>query len=146
MPARRRVGLAVFNQKEDVALLVGRLFVASMFLPSGIDKLMNFSKFTASLASKGFPYAKAWAVLTVAAEVLGSIGLIIGAYAQWTAAALIVLTCVTTWATHKWAIFDLAVRQPQNAQFFRNVAVIAGLLFYFVSGPGGYSWRRGAAG
>jgi putative oxidoreductase len=134
----------VFNQKEDIALLIGRLFVASMFLPSGIDKLMNFSKFAASLAAKGFPYAKVWAVAGVAIEVLGSIALIVGAWAQWTAAALILLTCVMTWAAHKWSVFDLAIRQPQNANFFRSVAVVAGLLFYFVSGPGTFSWRRGA--
>ena len=131
----------VFNQKEDVALLIGRLFVASMFLPSGLDKLMNFSKFTASLAAKGFPYAKVWAVLGVAAEVIGPIALIIGAWSRWTAVALIVFTCVMTWATYKSAIFDIAFRQPQNPQFFRNLAVVAGLLFYFASGPGNYSWR-----
>ncbi len=134
----------MLNQKEDIALLIGRLFVAAMFLPSGIDKLMNFSKFAASLAAKGFPYAKVWAVAGVAIEALGSIALIVGAYAQWTAAALILWTCVMTWAAHKWSVFDLAIRQPQSAQFFRNVAVVAGLLFYFVSGPGSFSWRRGA--
>ncbi len=133
----------MFNQKENVALLIGRVFLASMFLPSGIDKLMNLSKFTASLAAKGFSYAKVWAFAGVAIEVLGSIALIIGAYAQWTAATLIVFTCVMTWAAHKWSVFDLAFRQPQNAQFFKNVAVMAGLLFYFVSGPGNFSWRPG---
>jgi putative oxidoreductase len=134
----------VLNQKEDIALLIGRLFVASMFLPSGIDKLMNFSKFAGSLAAKGFPYAKIWAVAGVAIEVGGSIALIIGAWAQWTAAALILFTCVMTWAAHKWSVFDVAVRQPQSASFYRNVAVVAGLLFYFVSGPGNFSWRRAA--
>ncbi len=134
----------MLNQKEDIALLIGRLFVASMFLPSGIDKLMNFSKFTAFLAGKGFPYAKVWAVLGVAVEVLGSLTLVVGAYAQWTAAALILFTCVMTWAAHKWSVFDVAVRQPQSASFYRNVAVVAGLLFYFVSGPGNFSWRRAA--
>jgi putative oxidoreductase len=136
----------VFTQKEDIALLIGRLFVASMFLPSGIDKLMNFSKFAASLSAKGFPYAKVWAVAGVAIEVLGSIALIVGAWAQWTALALILWTCVLTWAAHKWSVFDVAIRHPQHAGFFRNVAAVAGLLFYFVSGPGSFSWRRGAQG
>ena len=117
-----------------------------MFLPSGIDKLMNFSKFAASRATTRFAYAKLCSVACVAIEVLGSIALIIGVWAQWTAAALILFTCVMTWAAHKWSVFDLAIRQPQNAQFFRNVAVVAGLLFYFVSGPGSFSWRRGAQG
>jgi putative oxidoreductase len=107
---------------------------------------MNFSKFAGSLAGKGFPYAKVWAVAGVAIEVLGSVALIIGAWPQWTAAALILWTCVLTWAAHRWSVFDLAIRQPQNAQFFRNVALVAGLLFYCVSGPGNFSWRRGAQG
>jgi putative oxidoreductase len=131
----------VFNQREDIALLVGRLFVASMFLPSGIEKLMSFSKFTAFLAGKGFPYAKIWAVLCVAIEVLGPIALIVGAWSRWTAVALMVFTLVMTWITYRSAMFGLMFRQPQNAQFFKNVAVTAGLLFYFVSGPGNFSWR-----
>ena len=87
---------------------------------------------------------KLWAFAGVAIEVLGSVALLVGAWPQWAALALIVFTCVMTWANHKWAMFDLAFRQPQNAQFFRNVAALAGLLFYFVSGPGSFSWRRGS--
>ena len=133
----------MFNQREDIALLLGRLFVASMFLPSGLDKLMNFSKFVASLASKGFPYAKVWAVLGVAIEVLGPIALVVGAWSRWTAVALMIFTVVMTWATYRSAIFGMVFRQPQNPQLFKNVAVLAGLLFYFASGPGNFSWRRG---
>ena len=133
----------MFNQREDVALLLGRLFVASMFLPSGIEKLMSFSKFTAFLAGKGFPYAKIWAVFGVAVEVLGPIALIVGAWSRYTAIALMLFTLMMTWATYRSAVFGVAFRQPQNPQFFKNVAVMAGLLFYFVSGPGNFSWRPG---
>jgi putative oxidoreductase len=137
-------GSDLFNQREDIALLVGRLFVASMFLPSGVDKLMNFSKFAGSLASKGLPYAKIWAVLSVGVEVLGPIALIVGAWSRWTAVGLMIFTVVMTWATYRSAMFGLPFRNPQHPHFFKNVAIIAGLLFYFVSGPGAYSWRRGA--
>ena len=44
----------MFQQKEDIALLFARLFIASMFLPSGLEKLFNFRKFSASLESKAF--------------------------------------------------------------------------------------------
>ena len=136
----------MFQQKEDIALLVARLFMASLFLPSGLDKLMSFSKFTASLASKGLPYAKIWAVLGVAVEVLGPIALIVGVWSRWAAVALIVFTVVMTWVTYRSAMFELPFRNPQHPQFFRNIAAVAGLLFYFVSGPCNYSWRRGAEG
>jgi DoxX len=58
-------------------------------LSSRGEKLFNFSKFSASLASKGLPYSEVWAVLVTAIEVLGPIALILGAWSQWTAVALI---------------------------------------------------------
>ena len=60
----------MLNRTEDVALLVARLLVAAMLLPSGIDKLLHFSRFVASLAAKGVPYAKVVAALDVAVEVI----------------------------------------------------------------------------
>ena len=53
----------MLNRTEDVALLVARLIVAALLLPSGIDKLLHFSRFVASLAAKGVPYAKFVAAL-----------------------------------------------------------------------------------
>jgi putative oxidoreductase len=134
----------VINQREDVALVLARLFLASMFLPSGLEKLMGFSKYAASLTAKGLPYAQVWAVLGVAAEVLGPIALIVGAWSRWTAVVLIIYTILVTWLTYRSAMFSLPFRTPQHPQFFKNVAITAGLLLYFVSGPGAYSWRRGA--
>jgi putative oxidoreductase len=90
------------------------------------------------------PSAKVWAVLGVGMEVLGPIALVVGAWSRWTAVVLIGFTVVMTWATYKSAMFSLPIRNPQHPQFFKNVAVVAGLLFYFVSGPGSFSWRRGA--
>ncbi len=45
----------MLSRGEDLALLLGRLFVAALFLPSGFDKLVNFSKFAGSLAFEGVP-------------------------------------------------------------------------------------------
>src|SRR5215207_551270 len=59
-----------------MACLVGRLFIAALLLPAGLQKLMHFSKFAASVASKGLPFPKLWAMLDVAIEVLGPIALI----------------------------------------------------------------------
>jgi len=66
----------VLNRTEDVALLVARLLVAALLLPSGIDKLLHFSRFVASLAGKGVPYAKFVAALDVAIEVVGPVALV----------------------------------------------------------------------
>ena len=54
------------NRSDDMACLVGRLFIAALLLPAGLQKLMHFSKFAASVASKGLPFPKLWAMLDVA--------------------------------------------------------------------------------
>src|SRR5829696_1277412 len=55
------------------------------------------------------------------------------------ALVLVVLTVVTTWATYRFAMLTGPFRQPQPVQLMKSLAVIAGLLFYFASGPGGWS-------
>ena len=61
----------MLSRGEDMALLMGRLFVAALFLPSGFHKLMTFSAYAASLKAKGVPFPVLWAAVMVAAEVLG---------------------------------------------------------------------------
>src|SRR3954454_41406 len=89
---RRTRRTAVPNRGEDVALLVGRLFVAALFLPSGFHKLLTFSSYVASLGAKGLPYPSVIAVVLVAAEALGPLALIVGAWPRWTALALVAFT------------------------------------------------------
>jgi putative oxidoreductase len=127
------------NRSQDAALLLARLLVAALLLPGGINKLLNFSKFAASLATKGVPYSKLVAMLNVAVEVVGPIALIIGLWPLLTALALIALTVVTTWTTYRFGVFGAVFKQPQPVVLMKNLAVIAGLLFYAVSGPGAWS-------
>jgi putative oxidoreductase len=136
----------VLDRTQDAALLFGRLVIAALLLPGGINKLLNFSKFASSLAAKGLPYPKVLAMLDVGIEVVGPIALIIGLWPFWTALALIALTVVTTWATYRFGMFTAPFRQPPQAQILKSLALIAGLLFYSASGPGNWSrtgLRRG---
>jgi putative oxidoreductase len=63
--------------------------VTALFLPSGSNKLMTFSAFTASLAAKGVPYPTAVAGVLTAADFLDPLALIIGLWPRWTALAQI---------------------------------------------------------
>ena len=58
----------VMDRANALVLLVGRLLMASLFLPSGFSKLMGFSAFAASLGPKGLPYPETWAAAAVAIE------------------------------------------------------------------------------
>ena len=136
----------MLSRGEDLALLMGRLFVAALFLPSGFHKLMTFSAYAASLKAKGLPFPMLWAGVLVAAEVLGPIALIIGAWPRWTALALVAFTAVTLWLNHRTSFAGAVFRPRQNADLYRTLAVMGGLLFYFASGPGAWSWKGSSAG
>ena len=136
----------MLSRGEDLALLMGRLFVAALFLPSGFHKLMTFSAYAASLKAKGLPFAVLWAGVLVAAEVLGPLALVIGAWPRWTALALVAFTAVTLWINQRASFAGAVFRPRQNAELYRTLAIMGGLLFYFASGPGAWSWKGGGAG
>ena len=134
------------TRSDDAALLFGRLLIAALLLPSGIEKLLGFSKFAASLSAKGLPYAKVIAGIDVGIEVLGPIALIIGLWPRWVALVLLAVTLVTTWTTYRLPVFGAAFQQLRQVQLMMSLAIIAGLAFYFASGPGAWSrtgLRRG---
>jgi putative oxidoreductase len=125
---------------NDTALLVGRFLLAALFLPSGISKAMGFAAFSASLAAKGLPYADVWAAAAIAIEVLGPIALILGIAPRWTSLALIAFVIMATVTTHRyWEFADATARRAQEINFYKNAGILAGLLFYFVSGAGVWS-------
>jgi putative oxidoreductase len=88
------------------------------------------------------PYPEITAGMLVAAEFLGPLALIIGLWPRWTALVLIGLTVATLWMTYDKSVLGLISRPRQNADLFQNLAIMGGLLFYFSSGPGGWSRTR----
>jgi putative oxidoreductase len=120
-------------------LFLGRLLVAALFLPSGFSKLMAFSAFAASLRAKGLPYPEVIAGILVAAEFGGPLALLIGLWPRWTALALICFTGASLWMAYGQAGVSMLLRPQQSVELFERLAIMGGLLFYFSSGPGGWS-------
>lgn len=127
------------TRTNDVALLAARLTVAALFLPAGIGKLFGLSGFTAMLASKGLPYPDLLAGLAVTAEIFGPVALILGVAPRLTALLLVGFTLVATLISHSFWVFPAEAQSAQQTQFFKNFAIIGGLLFYFASGAGAFS-------
>jgi putative oxidoreductase len=126
------------TRTNDFVLLVARLAVAALYLPSGFSKLFSLSGFAASLASKGLPYPEVLALVGAATEVVAPVALVLGVAPRLTSVALAAFTLVATLISHSFWDFPEAARQAQQTQFLKNVAIIGGLLFYFASGPGGF--------
>ena len=79
----------------------------------------------------------------VIVELAAGLALVIGVLPRWSALALIAFTAMATWLAHRYWTFAAPARRQQEIQFYKNLAIIGGLLFYFVSDPGRWSWKRG---
>jgi putative oxidoreductase len=106
---------------------------------------IGFAAFSASLAAKGLAYADAWAAAAVAIEVLAPLALILGAAPRSTSLVLIAFVIMATATSHRyWEFADPVAHRAQEVNFYKNGAILGGLLYYFVSGAGTWSiagWR-----
>jgi uncharacterized membrane protein len=83
----------------------------------------------------------------VLAELFGPLALLLGLAPRLAAGALIATTVLTTGVLHRFWEYAGTARVIEQTLFIANLGVLAGLLFFLVSGPGAYSaqsWWRGA--
>jgi putative oxidoreductase len=116
--------------------LIGRLLIAALYLPAGLSKIAAFDGTVGYIGSVGLPLPAAGAVLAIAVEILGAAALIVGLKTRIAASVLAVFTLVATVIFH--AFWAAAPDQAfvQQLMFFKNVAVIGGLLLLVANGAG----------
>jgi putative oxidoreductase len=119
---------------SDAAALAGRLLLSAIFIISGLSKLAAPAATIGYIESVGLPLAPLGFALAVAVEVLGGFALIAGYRSRLVAAGLAVFTLATALVFHN----DLA-DQNQFIHFFKNIAMVGGLLQVVAFGAGRFS-------
>ncbi|MBI2386029.1 MAG: DoxX family protein [Elusimicrobia bacterium] len=120
---------------DDVLALVGRLFVAIIFLASAFGKITNFDGTLQFMESHGMPAVNLLCAGAIAVEALGAIAVILGYKTRWGAAALAAYLVAATWVFH--------TGPDQRIQLLKNLAILGGLLNLIARGPGGISLEGG---
>lgn len=125
--------------------LVARLLMVALFLPAGIAKLTGFDGTVGYIASVGLPLPAAGAALAAAVEILGSLALLAGFGTRIAAIALAVFTLVASFFFHAYWAMPADQAFMQQLLFFKNIAVVGGLLAIATNGAGAWSVdaRRG---
>jgi putative oxidoreductase len=123
----------------DVVLLLGRLAIGAIFLKSGFGKLMNLSGFATALAGRGVPMPSLAATVGAAVEFFAALAIILGLRVRYATVLMILFLVVATLVSHRYWDFIDAARRMHEIQFFKNVAILGGLLFLFVTAAGRYS-------
>jgi putative oxidoreductase len=132
---------------QTTVTLVGRALLALLFIPAGWAKIAGFSGVVGYIASKGVPLPEVAAAIAIAAELGLGLLLLFGLKARWAALGLAVFVAVITPIFHNFWAAPAAQQMMQQQAFYKNIAVLGGLLVLFAFGPGGWSvdGKRGHA-
>ncbi|MDD5336015.1 MAG: DoxX family protein [Rhodoferax sp.] len=124
---------------QNPLALVGRLLLALLFLPAGISKIAGFSGTAGYIASKGLPLPELGVVIAIIMEVGGSLALIVGLKTRIAALALAAFTLVATFVFHNFWGVPVDQAMVQQLMFYKNIAVVGGLLVLAAYGAGAWS-------
>jgi putative oxidoreductase len=123
----------------NAAALIGRILLAVIFIKAGWGKIEGFEGTAKYMASKELPMVQVLLVLTILIELGGGILLAIGYKARWAALVIALFLVPVTFIFHPfWGIPAEQVMNQTN-HFFKNVAIVGGMLMVFAFGPGAYS-------
>ena len=130
----------MFASLQNPLSLFGRILLASLYLPAGFAKVTNFGATAAYIASNGVPMPELAAAAAVGIELGLGMLLLVGWQTRWAALGIAFFTLVVSFIFHNfWAVpVDEVVMQQQS--FFKNIAVIGGLLTVAAWGAGAWSF------
>ena len=124
---------------QNPLALVGRLLMALLFLPAGVSKISGFAGTVGYIASKGMPMPTVAAAIAIIVEVVAPIALIAGFGTRWAALVLAGFTVVATFIFHNFWAMPADQVMMQQLMFFKNIAVVGGLLTLAAHGAGAWS-------
>lgn len=117
------------------APLALRVVTGVIFAMHGWQKLqMGVPGVSGFLGGLGFPMPEVFAVLLIAAELVGGIFLILGVFTHWTAKVLVVVALVALVTVHLSKGFFL-----MNGGYEYILLILAASVSLMITGPGKYS-------
>jgi putative oxidoreductase len=121
---------------EKFGPLLGRILIALLFIPAGVSKISGFSGTVGYIASKGLPLPEVLAAGTIVVEVLVALALLVGFKTRWAALILAAFTLLAALLFHNFWAMPADQQMMQSINFFKNLAIVGGLLFVAAFGAG----------
>jgi putative oxidoreductase len=116
--------------------VLARVLLAQAFIVSGIGKFKGFAATAALMGNLGLPAPQLLLVLTLILELGGGVLLILGWQARWLALAFFGFTFLTAVVVHPFWSAEPASFIGQLNNFLKNLAIMGGMLYVAVHGPG----------
>jgi putative oxidoreductase len=123
-----------------VASVLGRVFIATIFLMSAIgNKIPQFNQVAGYMETKGVPFPQAALGAAIAFLLIGGVSLVIGWNARFGASLLLIFLILATYFFHDFWNASAAEKQGQMIHFMKNLALMGTMLFVIANGPGAWS-------
>ena len=130
----------MFTSLQNPLSFIGRILIALLFVPSGFAKIAGFAGTAGYIASKGVPFPELAAATAVGVELGLGLLLLIGLQTRWVALGIALFTLVITFIFHNFWDAPAAQMVQQQQAFFKNIAVVGGLLTIAAWGAGAWSF------
>jgi len=140
-PDARRAPPAVAARNLDAALLVARVLLVAIFPVAAYYKIAGWPAFVGTVAQTGMPLPNVLAPLVVAIEVVLPALVVLGLWARPALLALAAFTAFAAVTGHPFWRFEGAAQFGQAMNFFKNVAMVGGMLAVAAVGPGRHVLR-----
>src|SRR3954462_3517942 len=123
-----------FSAYNDIALLIGRILIAVLFLVASYNKLKGLGGSTAYFTKLGVPAPAIAAPVVAAFELIAAILVLVGFKTRCAALAIALFVVIAALLAHT----NFADGNQLN-HFTKNLAIAGGALALFVAGAGAYS-------
>lgn len=123
---------------EKYSPLIGRIFLSTIFIMSGVGKIFDWSGTAGYMAAYGMPAIPLFLVAAIIFEIGGGLSVLLGFKAKLGALALLVFIIPVTLIFHNFLpIADPMAQKLQMIMFLKNLAIMGGLflVYSFGSGP-----------
>lgn len=123
----------MFTSLQNPLSLIGRVLLSLLFIPAGFGKIGGFAGAVGYAAAKGVPLPEVAIAVAIAVELGLGLLLLVGLQTRWAALGIALFTFVISFIFHP-------LSDPSQAQsFFKNMAVVGGLLTVAAWGAGAWS-------
>ncbi|NMM12671.1 MAG: DoxX family protein [Rhodoferax sp.] len=127
------------NSMQNPLNLAARLLMVALFLPAGIGKLTGFAGTVGYISSVGLPLPTMAAAMALIVEIVGSLALLAGFGTRIAALVLAAFTLVASFFFHAYWAVPADQAFVTQLLFFKNIAVVGGLLAIAANGAGAWS-------
>jgi putative oxidoreductase len=128
------------DSRVDLGLLIGRVALSLVFVMVGFGVMLSPDAFARGMKAYGLPFPDLLPWVEIAINFFGGLVLLAGFRTRLLSGLFIVFVVVAALAAHHfWTMTVPAERAAHFTHFWKDVAIIGGLVMLIVTGGGRYS-------